>query len=198
VISIFHACLAQTFFSLVVGLAYVYSGEWSLGGAIEDQKSTTDTDALERLLFVTIALVFTQLVLGAAVRHTHNRYILIPHIACAFLVVVHAALILRTGLADLAKVKAGASLAIGFSVLSVIQVFLGMGSFIFVYALPASLQPSFGKIFFVTAHQSMGALLLAGSVLLFLKVKRHADLPGVSLTKQAAESVSSVSACFGR
>jgi len=64
-ISIFHACLAQTFFALVVAIAYVQSKEWSMAPTIQ-----ADVSRLKRVVLAMIAMIYIQLILGALIRHT--------------------------------------------------------------------------------------------------------------------------------
>ncbi len=67
-ISVSHAALAQSFFSLVVFLALVTSRSWkeSLPGLVNRGEKT------RRLAVATSSVIFVQLVLGAVMRHTHS------------------------------------------------------------------------------------------------------------------------------
>jgi cytochrome c oxidase assembly protein subunit 15 len=60
-ISVAHACLAQTFFCLIVAIAVVTSPRWERGSAPEP---------VTRLASLTVAAVFLQLLVGAVMRHT--------------------------------------------------------------------------------------------------------------------------------
>ena len=61
-ISVAHACLAQTFFCLVVTIAVVTSRAWREGGA-------AGGDGVTRIGAATVAVVFLQLLVGALMRH---------------------------------------------------------------------------------------------------------------------------------
>jgi cytochrome c oxidase assembly protein subunit 15 len=63
-VSVAHACLAQTFFCLVIALAYSTSREW-LGAT-----PVVDAVGLREASVLATGLVFLQLVLGAVMRHT--------------------------------------------------------------------------------------------------------------------------------
>lgn len=66
-LGLFHGCLAQSFFCLTATIALVTSKFWSDIRAV-------DSDSVRRLRSWTIAItamVFLQLVLGAAMRHSH-------------------------------------------------------------------------------------------------------------------------------
>jgi heme a synthase len=65
-LGLFHGCLAQSFLALMATIALVTSPFWSrLGG------SGSETGQLRTLSVVVTAMVFAQLVLGAAMRHSH-------------------------------------------------------------------------------------------------------------------------------
>ncbi len=168
-ISVTHACLAQTFFAFMVCLAYVTSREWSE----EFSPPGLDFSSVKKLLLLTVALIYTQLILGAAFRHTGNRLILIPHVVSAFLVLIDILLVLTTIMKNMASQKKLMYPAILLGALAVLQMGLGMGAFIFVVSLAsAHVEPSAGHVFFVTSHQTLGALLLAAAVFLTLRVSR--------------------------
>src|SRR6185295_9097080 len=62
-VSVAHACLAQTFFCLVVAIAVVTSPRWR-----DAEKSRPG--AVTRIGVATVALIFLQLMVGAVMRHT--------------------------------------------------------------------------------------------------------------------------------
>jgi heme a synthase len=64
-IGIFHACLAQAFFGLLVIIALVTSRAWH-----SDQPRPAT--AATRIALVTTALIYFQLILGATMRHQHR------------------------------------------------------------------------------------------------------------------------------
>jgi heme a synthase len=96
-ISIAHACLAQTFFCLVVTIALVTSPGWiASGSAGRGSKAAVPADAgsavafedrrtptLRTLAFATFAAIYVQLVLGAVVRHM-DAGLAIPDFPLAF------------------------------------------------------------------------------------------------------------------
>ncbi|MBI4395313.1 MAG: COX15/CtaA family protein, partial [Candidatus Omnitrophica bacterium] len=191
-ISIFHACLAQTFFALVVSVAFFTSGEFdqeavpfpkvpgscpgkpnepgTFGNgtvAIEPVPAvpgTVDPD-LKAPLFMMLTLLYLQLILGATLRHTSNPGIVISHIAGGFFVLMSSIVILLRILHGYEEEKQLVYPGIALGISTLVQVSLGLGAFIYI-SLPETIQPPAGKIFFVTAHQTLGALLLAICVLL--------------------------------
>jgi heme a synthase len=66
-IGIFHACLAQAFFGLVVIIALVTARVWRAPVTITANKKNLRTIAL-----LTTALIYLQLALGATMRHQHR------------------------------------------------------------------------------------------------------------------------------
>jgi len=74
-ISTLHACLAQTFFCTVIALAVFTSPGWKRGLPVV--KSQAESISLHTLCAATTAAVFTQLILGALMRHT-NAGLAIP------------------------------------------------------------------------------------------------------------------------
>jgi len=164
-ISIFHACLAQTFFAFIVAIAYIQSKEWSRGSVIQ-----ADVTRLKRIVLSTIAMIYIQLILGAMIRHTGIKAIVIPHIFFALAVLVHAVLILVRALP--LKVKAISGPAILIALIALAQVSLGVGAFFYRMMLAAGTQPSLERVLFVTGHQTTGAVLLAASVFFALRLFR--------------------------
>jgi len=74
-IGIFHACLAQAFFALMVIIALVTSRSWrARGGAVVAGVSPAQTDGKTRLVIalVTTVFIYLQLALGATMRHQHR------------------------------------------------------------------------------------------------------------------------------
>jgi heme a synthase len=63
-VSVTHACLAQTFFCLVIALAYATSREW------RSASPTADSAGLRGAATLATGAVFFQLFLGALMRHT--------------------------------------------------------------------------------------------------------------------------------
>jgi len=75
-VSVAHACLAQTFFCLVVTLAVVTTRRWR-------DSTPGEPTAFARTAAVTVGLVFVQLLVGAVMRHT-KAGLAIPDFPLAF------------------------------------------------------------------------------------------------------------------
>jgi len=78
-VSVSHATLAQTFFCLTVLLAFATSREWKQA----DVHAEGDSHGLRTLTVVTTLSVYLQLILGAVVRHTGSA-LAIPDFPLAF------------------------------------------------------------------------------------------------------------------
>ena len=78
-IGIFHACLAQSFFCLVIALAFVTSRWWRTAA----QKLDSRAAILRTACLITTIVVFCQLALGATMRHT-NSGLAIPDFPLAY------------------------------------------------------------------------------------------------------------------
>src|SRR3954468_24348035 len=68
-IGIFHACLAQGFFGLLVFIALVTSRQWHSVSGNPDSRNLL---AVGKLAVVTAVAVYVQLALGATMRHQHR------------------------------------------------------------------------------------------------------------------------------
>ncbi|PYK96597.1 MAG: cytochrome oxidase biogenesis protein CtaA [Verrucomicrobia bacterium] len=90
-IGIFHACLAQAFFALMVIIALVTSRSWrARGGAVVAGVSPAQTDGKTRLVIalVTTVFIYLQLALGATMRHQHRDLSQMAHRFGAVLVAI--------------------------------------------------------------------------------------------------------------
>jgi cytochrome c oxidase assembly protein subunit 15 len=173
-VSIAHACLGQTFFCLVVALAFFLNPAISKRKAAiprpPKELSGSDRTRLRRLLMMTAGFIYLQLILGATLRHT--GYGTVAHVLVAFLILIHVMLVLLRVVRLPEREAALLPLSLGFGVLTVSQIFLGMGAFIFTRMVSSSYSPSAGEVIFTAAHQTTGAVLLATGVLLTLMVFR--------------------------
>ncbi len=66
-VSVFHACLAQTFFCIVVSIAVFTSPSWKHRTA---KSPSVGHRLIRKMCIATVVIVFVQLLLGALMRHT--------------------------------------------------------------------------------------------------------------------------------
>lgn len=73
-IGIFHACLAQAFFALMIIIALVTSRWWSIpvAAALRAARRLRTAKRLQRVALATTILIYIQLALGATMRHQHR------------------------------------------------------------------------------------------------------------------------------
>ena len=161
-VSILHACLAQTFFCLVVSLAWLSSSAW----AREDQDCSRYIQ-FGGLAVWTTGAIYLQLLLGAIFRHTQSGIIL--HLIGALLVTGLAAWLIariyRSQQVPTGLMRAATSLGI----LILIQIFLGLASWMLRLATANAVQPEFPVVAVTTAHVAVGALILANGLILALQ-----------------------------
>ena len=166
-VSVTHACLAQSFFSLVMAITLFTSREWV--NAVKARSA--NSRSVQRLSLVVAIFSFCQLLTGAIVRHTHGHGIAF-HLIFAFLVLLHILLVsLKIMREDISRQKLSSHTFL-LGALALAQISLGLGAYIVKYLRASSEMPTVGAVLLSTAHQSLGALILAGSVLLVLRAHR--------------------------
>ena len=163
-VSVIHACLAQTFFSLLASLCLVTSKEWKEAPPFGSGYAVS----IQRLFTVTTAFIYLQLIAGAIVRHTKGEGTYY-HVTLAFLIAMHLVFILlkickESGLRE--KFLRPVVFLLG---LVVFQITMGFGAFIVTLVLPRTEVASTGQVLITTAHQANGALILATAVVLTLR-----------------------------
>jgi cytochrome c oxidase assembly protein subunit 15 len=165
ILAILHACLAQAFFALTVGLALFTSREW----ASDTQAPLTDNGRLWRLGAITTAFIYVQTILGAVLRHSGER--LDAHLFVAGVVALHVILLIvrvtRNHGANLKLVRPACSL--GFLLL--LQMLLGIGSYLAKFTTLLRL-PIDAVALLTTSHVIVGALMLAISLAVTLRSYR--------------------------
>jgi cytochrome c oxidase assembly protein subunit 15 len=165
-ISVVHACTAQTFFAVVCLLVLFTSSWW--GKQAEDDHSAEPSSL--KLCVATTFLIYLQLVLGAWVRHTGMRVAVGLHIILAFLILF---LGIASGLAVLSSLVAPIAFLGGMTAfLVIVQFFLGIGALVATRLSVQGAPAFFANIFFPTAHQTLGAVILASSAVLTAMVAR--------------------------
>lgn len=162
-ISISHAVIGQTFFGLLVATAFFLSPYYEQN---QDSAGTSRDPKLARLALIGLGMVYLQLILGAAVRHTDHG--VIEHIVFAALLTGHLLAFSFYALYHHPARKVLIRLVACLGATLVTQVFLGVGAFSFKVLIPETQQPTAVKVLFTAFHQSVGAVVLALLVLLWL------------------------------
>lgn len=165
-LAIFHAAFAQAFFALTVSLAIFTSADWNVESP---DKPLADGGRLGRLCAVTTGLIYVQAIFGAVLRHTGER--VDAHLFFAALVALHVILVLvriMKGHGNLPKLTRPAFV---LGALLLLQLMLGSGSYLGKFTSMLGLPPG-TLVMLTTTHLVTGALMLATSLVLTLRVYR--------------------------
>jgi cytochrome c oxidase assembly protein subunit 15 len=179
-----HGCVGPAFFALVVAIAVVTSARWRSAAA---PREIPKGDRLRLLAVATTALAYLQLVLGSALRHmpvtaTPRDF----RAAVLFHVLVAVALMIQVTVLVVRVVRSargeGALMrpAVGLIACMVLQIALGLGTWIVKYGWPVWLGGEHLASFVVeaesrlqahvtTAHVAIGSLVLALSLVVALR-----------------------------
>ena len=166
-VSVSHACLGQTFFCLLCVIVLLLSREWK-------EATVTPSAAAPvffRLCCTAATFAYAQLVAGAVVRHTGGKGIEV-HLFLAFFIVVHLLFLnVRLFLDRPLTERLGAQMIL-LNGLVLFQLFLGLGTYLVKYLIEKAAQPRPVEVLLATAHQTVGALILASLILLVLRARR--------------------------
>lgn len=164
-LAILHGALAQAFFGLTVGLVLFTSKEWAEGARARAR--SVPGPILRRLAFCITCGLYLQIVFGGLLTHwgrldwhlgwTLGLLILIP--------VFGTQILRRYG--DHPDLTGP---AIGMQVLFVVQLLLGVGSYVARFTSVALPLASFTVVAFPVVHRLTGALLLGVSLVLTLRL----------------------------
>lgn len=170
-ISTAHATLAQTFFCIMVSMAFFTS---RAGQQAPKLIADNARPRLTTLATVSVIAVWMQLIMGAAFRHSGIR--LLPHLIGA---VVVFALVSWLAIATLRRHRATPALAqpaTALLILLCVQILLGLASYVTrVMWSPHGTPPLAGMIVSTVAHVACGALVLVTTVILTIQLYRHID-----------------------
>src|SRR5437868_3006373 len=176
IVSAAHATLAQLFFLITVSLAVFTSRGW-----LETQSLAIEHDdgaSLRPMCVASLAVILTQLVLGATLRHSATwdqdlpTPLLVAHICGAIVVTlvlgttVALVLLRYRGQAWLGK---PATIA---AALLIVQLSLGLAAYVTRMRSPFDPQPLNPMIAVTVAHVACGALVFAAAIVMTLRVFR--------------------------
>lgn len=171
-----HGCTAQAFFGLMVALCVLTGSDW-----LSAARPGPDTQDLRRRSVVMLALVYIQIVLGAWLRHYGTMVALWMHAAAALAVWTHAAMLAWRVERHRDEVRPLVPAARALAVAVTLQAVLGVAAWALL--LPFDHQPrpvSLWQAMVRTGHQTNGALLLAATVVLALRARRHLLSPAAA------------------
>jgi cytochrome c oxidase assembly protein subunit 15 len=177
-ISTAHATLAQTFFCIMVSIAFFTSKSW-----VQSPEPVIRPDARPRLTtlaLLTVAAVWLQLIMGAAFRHSGIR--LLPHMIGAAVVFCMVNWLAITTLRRHRAIPQLANPAAVLLALLVVQIALGLASYVTrVLWSRGTSAPLSSMIAATVAHVACGALVLVTTVILAIQIHRHAYGPQAAL-----------------
>lgn len=182
-VSVAHACLGQIFFSSLVTVAYLTSdsgqGDHSL---LQKSDVWRRWDRPMRLASITFLVIFIQLMLGAILRHAGTvagskgailvTSALLPHLLWALVV---GGFVVGTVRAVVRQSRSRAAARVGYFLVCLfgLQLFLGLGAYWARIVRLQGVQPFWSGVLVTTTHVSVGALILAGSLILSLSLARQ-------------------------
>lgn len=169
-VSTVHATIAQTFFCLIVLLAFISSAAWKSKAAPLPPGAK---DKVIRLhAYASIAAVYVQLMLGAAFRH--NGMSIKWHIFWAVLVTILVAATAIRILIEHGKFAPLRRSAVALLAMLVLQLGLGFAAYLtrVVWSKDA-VQPLASMVLSTVAHVAGGAILLALLWILAAQVNRY-------------------------
>jgi len=171
-ISIFHACLAQLFFSTTVLIALFTSGEWRRSRPMMEDCGSV---SIHSLALAVPLFVLAQLALGAAARH--KAIGVLPHVIGAAAVTGMILWIVIRVLVRYSDVTPLRRSALALLTIAISQVFLGIAAYMSRIATVDAPQPMAVMVGFTVAHVATGALTMAASVVMAAQIYRRVRRP---------------------
>lgn len=175
-----HAAVAQTFFCIACAIALFTSRSWVQNTPVQHTYELTSDNGHPSLLtlsFLSIFILYAQLILGAMFRHHGMSWL--PHVLNAPVVAIVITWTAVRALSRYPKDDAIRRLAIVMLSLLIAQLFLGFLAFMtrVEWGRDAA-QPEFPMVISTVAHVVTGALLLASTVILTIQVWRNVPAAG--------------------
>ncbi len=168
-ISTAHATLAQTFFCIMVSIAFFTSKSW-----VREPELVLSSlrPRLTSLSMWALGAVWMQLIMGAAFRHSGIR--LLPHIIGATVVFCMVNWLAFATLKRHGNIPRLATPARNLLVLLAIQIALGLASYVTrVLWSRGVAAPLTSMVISTVAHVACGALVLVTTVILTIQIHRH-------------------------
>ena len=171
-----HATLAQIFFCLTFSLALFTRPGWRWDETkVEDASSATGL-SLHHLTAATTGVILIQLVLGAAFRHSGLG--IAPHLVGAGVVSLLAVWTVARILMRFSHVPGLLRPALLLGGLLLVQVSLGIGSYVLKIQARDAVQPLPPVVRITTTHVAVGALVLVASLFLTFQAFRYVCMRG--------------------
>jgi cytochrome c oxidase assembly protein subunit 15 len=174
-VSTAHAVVGQTFFCIAVAIALFTGRRWTSFEDYEDLprlEADQHRPSLNALAFMTIAVLYLQLILGGMFRHHGMSWW--PHVLNAPVVAIFVTWTCVRALSLYSKVRAIRTPAITLLGLLITQLCLGFAAFVTRVDWGRNVvQPELPMVISTVVHTAVGALVLASAVVLAIQVWRH-------------------------
>lgn len=172
-LAMIHGILAQLFFAYICVTAAVLTPRWrALDSGAETLPAERFDRTLRRFTLILLCVMIFQVALGSGTRHFGHTHLALTHTAFALVVLTFAAM---AGFRASGKHKDEPILrVVGKAVAHTVGLQLVLGGvtlFLVLPYQPGKLDPP-ATVIVTTAHQALGALLLALSALLFAWTRR--------------------------
>ena len=183
-----HATLAQLFFCTTVSLAVFTSRSWIEARPLAEEKGVLP---LRYLCTAALVTIFLQLILGATLRHsaTWDQHLpvelILAHVGGAFAVTLALGSAALTTLRRHRGEKFLTRPALIALSLLVVQLFLGVATYLVRQASPNDPQPLNPMISVTVAHVACGALVFVSTIVLTLRTYRV--LPATKLSSSSTD-----------
>lgn len=164
-LGVFHALLAQLFFSATVAIALFTSSGWNRGPELVEDRGWP---SMRSLAITTPVLVLLQVMLGAAYRHREMG--LMSHIIGAIIVLLFILIVTICVMQQFPTHRPLRFAAATLMTFTFIQVMLGFGA---LFARMLVEGVTIPVIATTAAHVANGALTLAASVVLAIQIRRN-------------------------
>lgn len=180
-ISASHACLAQIFFCLTVGVAVFTSRSWLAERDVADDPSVPP---LRYRCSLACVMILAQLILGAVLRHSApwDQYppssLLFAHVTGAIVVTLTLAWVVASVYRAHGSDPYLTKPALVVAALLIAQLSAGVAAYVTRMASPNEPQPLDPMISVTVAHVALGALTLAVTFVLTLRVFKSLRSPG--------------------
>jgi heme o synthase len=160
VLSIIHACVAQSFFCLTVALALWSSPAWEAAAPRrEENPRRTPLHLLTLFLF---GILFIQLVFGAVIRHTGLG--VLPHVLNPLIILLLVGATTSRAVSDPGAAPVLNKALWLLPAVYLVQVTLGVLTLLLVSAGPPLRWPRVPGLAVITAHVAVGAVFMGAAV----------------------------------
>lgn len=164
ILAIVHGCFAQAFFAFLAALSLLTEAEWQQK---QPPRSSGGAQSIQRGSLIVTGLLYGQLILGAILRHTGSGAAV--HIGGAAIVAIAIFWLvdwLTQSYSDQPRLVQSALL---LRRLLLLQLILGIVAYVSKYTASGAFLQSYG-VLVATSHVLVGALMLATSVRLALRI----------------------------